>query len=184
MFKPRTELWFGTCSLWSQAPGVQILLFSVRTKQRQHNRTPLDSEMESEITHRITSDQTILMALYTILVWINHISSWIYANEPRVLDNVLLLPVASFLCHRCRYEPPNDKTKWPVRPAKAQISLRYPPILTRVFAVRMKKPWVLSYLLSAQRRLIKLVGCPGWSVFAVCTGHFVTFVLWQLILSF
>ena len=29
----------------------------------------------------------------------------------------------------------------------------HPPSLIRVFAVRMKKPWVLSYLLSAQRRL-------------------------------
>ena len=32
-----------------------------------------------------------------------------------------------------------------------------------VFAVRMKKPWVLSYPLSAQRRLIRVGGCPGWS---------------------
>ena len=29
----------------------------------------------------------------------------------------------------------------------------HPPSLIRVFAVRMKKPWVLSYPLSAQRRL-------------------------------
>ena len=29
----------------------------------------------------------------------------------------------------------------------------HPPGLIRVFAVRMKKPWVLSYPLSAQRRL-------------------------------
>ena len=38
-------------------------------------------------------------------------------------------------------------TKWHVRPAKTQTSLG------RVFAVRMKKAWVLSYPLSAQRRL-------------------------------
>ena len=35
-------------------------------------------------------------------------------------------------------------TKWHVRPAKTQL---------RVFAVRMKKAWVPSYPLSAQRRL-------------------------------
>ena len=29
----------------------------------------------------------------------------------------------------------------------------HPPSLIRVFAVRMKKHWVLSYALSAQRRL-------------------------------
>ena len=50
-------------------------------------------------------------------------------------------------------------TKWPV------------PSLTRIFAVHMKKPWVLSYPLSTQRRLIRLSGCTGWSwVFAGCTS--------------
>ena len=39
----------------------------------------------------------------------------------------------------------------------------HPPSLIRVFAVRMKKAWVLSYLLSAQRSLIRLGECPGWS---------------------
>ena len=39
----------------------------------------------------------------------------------------------------------------------------HPPSLIRVFAVRMKKAWVLSYPLSAQWRLIRLGGCPGWS---------------------
>ena len=42
------------------------------------------------------------------------------------------------------------------------------PSLIRVFAVRMKKAWVLSYPLSAQRRLIRLVGCPGWSESSLC----------------
>ena len=42
------------------------------------------------------------------------------------------------------------------------------PSLIRVFAVRMKKAWVLSYPLSAQRRLIRLVGCPGWSEYSLC----------------
>ena len=55
-------------------------------------------------------------------------------------------------------------TKWHVRPAKTQISLGirpiwsewsawHPPSLIRVFAVRMKKAWVLSYPLSVQRKL-------------------------------
>ena len=39
----------------------------------------------------------------------------------------------------------------------------HPPSLIRVFAVRMKKHWVLSYALSAARSLIRLGGCPGWS---------------------
>ena len=48
------------------------------------------------------------------------------------------------------------QTKWPVCPAKTQISLGIRPVwptsLIRVFAVRMKTPWVLSYSLSAKRR--------------------------------
>ena len=54
-------------------------------------------------------------------------------------------------------------TKWPVRPAKAQISLGIRPVWS-VFTVRLKKAWVLSYLLNAWRRLIRLHGCQGWSV--------------------
>ena len=37
----------------------------------------------------------------------------------------------------------------------------HPPSLIRVFAVRSKKDWVLSYPLSTQQRLIRLGGCPG-----------------------
>ena len=44
-------------------------------------------------------------------------------------------------------------TKWHVRPAKTQIEPGHPPSLIRIFAVRMKKAWVLSYPLRAQRRL-------------------------------
>ena len=91
------------------------------------------------------------------------------------------------------YEPPHDKTnKMSVRPTKTQISLGsrpvwsepgHPPSPIRVFAVHMKKAWVLSYLLSAQRRL--------WSDWANAQvdlslrwahSHFVRFVMSRLIL--
>ena len=48
-------------------------------------------------------------------------------------------------------------------PSKDSDQPGHPPSLIRVFAVYMKKAWVLSYPLSAQRRLIRLGGCPGWS---------------------
>ena len=56
----------------------------------------------------------------------------------------------------------------------------HPPSLIRVFAVCMKKAWVLSYPLSAQRRL--------WSAWADLSlrwahSHFVGFVTRQLTLS-
>ena len=54
------------------------------------------------------------------------------------------------------------QTKWSVHPAKIG-SAWAPPSLIRVFAVCMKKHWVLSYPLSPQRSLIRLDGCPGWS---------------------
>ena len=44
-----------------------------------------------------------------------------------------------------------------------QISLGIRPVWSSVFAVRMKKDWVLSYPLSAQRRLLIWLGrCSGW----------------------
>ena len=50
--------------------------------------------------------------------------------------------------------------------------------LIRVVAVRMKKPWVLSYSLSAQRRL---GGCPGCLSLRWAHSHFVGFVMSRLI---
>ena len=70
------------------------------------------------------------------------------------------------------FEPPRDKTnKMACGPSKdSDQSRQHPPSLIRVFAVRIKKAWVLSYPLSAQRRLIRLGGC-----------HFVGFVMRRLI---
>ena len=52
------------------------------------------------------------------------------------------------------YEPLHDKTnKMPCAPIEDSDQPGHPPSLIRVFAVRMKKNWVLSYILRAQRRL-------------------------------
>ena len=66
-------------------------------------------------------------------------------------------------------------TKWHVHPAKTQISLGICPVWS-VFTVCMKKAWVLSNPLSGKQRLIRLSGCPSWSVFAG-RSHFVGFVM-------
>ena len=58
------------------------------------------------------------------------------------------------------YEPPLDKTN---KMACAPSEDSDQPRLIRVFVVRMKKAWVLSYPLSTERRLIRLGGCLGWS---------------------
>ena len=49
------------------------------------------------------------------------------------------------------FEPPHDKTnKMACAPSEDSDQPGHPPSLIRVFAVHMKKAWVLSYPLSAQ----------------------------------
>ena len=68
------------------------------------------------------------------------------------------------------YELPHDKTnKKTCAPSEDSYQPGQPPSLIRVFIVRMKKPWVLGYPLSTQRRLIRLDGCPGWSESSLST---------------
>ena len=77
----------------------------------------------------------------------------------------------SELLYQKTIEPPHDKTnKMACAPSEDSDQPGYPPNLIRVFAVRMKKHWAITYPLSAQRRpwsdwadAIRLGGCPGWS---------------------
>ena len=76
-------------------------------------------------------------------------------------------------------EPHRDKTnKMACAPSEDSDQPGHPPSLIRVFAVCMKKGWVLSYPLSAQRRLWSDWGMPRliW-VFPGRTCHFVGFVM-------
>ena len=70
------------------------------------------------------------------------------------------------------YEPPHDKTnKMACTPSEDSDQSGHPPSLIRVFAVRMKTAWVLSYPLSAQTDL------------SLCWAHshFVCFVVRRFI---
>ena len=69
---------------------------------------------------------------------------------------------------------------WPICPAKTQISLGIRPVWS-VFAVHMKKAWILSYPLRTKRWLIRLGRCPGWPKSSLGTRHFVGFVMRRLI---
>ena len=81
------------------------------------------------------------------------------------------------------FEPPRDKTNEVARtPSENSDQPGHPPSLIRVFADRMRKAWVLSYPLSAQRSL--------WSDWADAQAdlslrwahsNFVGFVMWRLI---
>ena len=57
----------------------------------------------------------------------------------------------------------------------------HPPSLIRDFTVCMKKPWVLSYPLSTQGRLIRLDGCPADLSLRWAHSHIVGFVMRRLI---
>ena len=81
------------------------------------------------------------------------------------------------------YEPQRDKTnKMSVSPAKTQIRLGIRPVWSESSLVRMKQHWVISFPLSAQRRL--------WSDWADAQAdlslrwthtHFVGFVMSRLL---
>ena len=76
-------------------------------------------------------------------------------------------------------ESPHDKTnKMACAPRKHSDQPRHQPSLIRVFTVRMKKAWVLSYPLSAQRRLW-LDWTDAQADLSLCwaNSHFVGFVM-------
>ena len=71
-------------------------------------------------------------------------------------------------------------TKWPVRPAKTQISLSIHPVWS-VFAVRIKKHWALNYLWAYSEVSDQTRQMPRLTrVFAGRTCHFVGFVVQRL----
>ena len=76
-------------------------------------------------------------------------------------------------------EPPHDKTnKMICAPSEDSDQPGHPPNLIRVFAVRVKKHWDFCYLLSAQWRLIRLGGCPGWSESSLGAHAILLVLLW------
>ena len=83
------------------------------------------------------------------------------------------------------YEPPRDKTnKTACAPREDSEQPGHPPSLIRVFAVRIKKAWVLSYPLSAQRRLwLDWADAQADLTRRWAHSHFVGFVTRRLILK-
>ena len=72
--------------------------------------------------------------------------------------------------HLQKREPAHDKTnKMTCAPSEVPDQPGHPPSLIRVFVVRMKKPWVLSYPLSTQRRLSDQTG----QMVLLCGGSFI-----------
>ena len=73
-----------------------------------------------------------------------------------VTRRLIFLPLINGLTfdQLIRFEPHRDKTnKMACAPSEASDQPGHPPNLIRVFTVRLKKARILSYTLSAQRRL-------------------------------
>ena len=79
--------------------------------------------------------------------------------ELSLLGLIISITFALILMECRQYEPPHDKTnKMSFASSEDSDQPGHPPSLIRVFAVRMKKGWIHSYPLSAQRRL-----CSDWA---------------------
>ena len=69
------------------------------------------------------------------------------------------------------YEPAQDKTYTLICGTSSDSAQTgHLPSLIKVYTICMKKARVLSFTLSAQRRLIRLDGCPVWSASLLSAG--------------
>ena len=78
---------------------------------------------------------------------------------------IIYLTTILTVCHQSTFKPPRDKTnKMACAPSEDSDQPGHPPILIRVFAVRMKKAWILRlHIERTANTLIRLGGCTGWS---------------------
>ena len=141
---------FADASVWWQSAGVSN---SQRPLSEGGTSHSLPSPLSSDV-----SDQMMYIQ--------GTPASWKYI--PILITYKLILMTRRIYMSRLITKP----TKWQVHPAKTQISLGICPVWS-VFAVRMKKAWVVSYPLSGQRRL--------WSDWA--HSYFAGFVMSRLIFS-
>ena len=98
--------------------------------------------------------------LYIASPKVNHLADWAigsYLGTPSFIGlGCSSRPSVHSPSHQTfkTYEPPHDKTnKLACAPSEDSDQPGHPISLIRIFTVRMKKAWVFSYPLSAQRRL-------------------------------
>ena len=103
--------------------------------------------------------RTYLVILHVGLLWLynrrgNLLQIFIKSYKRIKLSQYFLLLVSILSLKFELSEPQHDKTN-KVACATSEDEPGHPPCQIRVFAVHMKKAWVLSYPLSAQPRLIR-----------------------------
>ena len=105
-----------------------------------------------------TQSKNSVAPLYPSLKWLACDSVQIATRHPLIVSAGYLREVPCVAVHlkivTGTYEPPHDKTnKMACAPSEDSDQPGHSPSLIRVFAVRMKKAWVPSYLFIVQRRL-------------------------------
>ena len=118
-------------------------------------------------------DQSSLCALWLANLQVPNASSCRQGRLIRLSESSLAYRSFCLYCAQAQIKVScimTKPTKWHVRPAKTQISLGVHPVWS-VFAVRMKKAWVLSCPLSTHRRPYQTGRMPRlmW-VFVGCTS--------------
>ena len=73
-------------------------------------------------------------------------------------------------------------TKWHVRPAKTQISLGIRSVWSESQLLLNGQLRTQAFFMWTAKTLIRLGGCPGWSMSSLGTHHFVGFLMRQLLL--
>ena len=111
----------------------------------------------------ISTKEAVFLKLYTFF-------QEFFSHRKYKFSNAVSSMFSSCLAPRCLYAIIAIKRAISLQnqqsecaPSEDSDQPGHPPSLIWVFAVRMKKAWVLSYPLSVQRRLIRLGRCPGWS---------------------
>ena len=116
--------------------------------------------MISELSWTDTKKTSLLFSNYRCCI-----SEWSHLQiiqSSKQLSLCHLTTVIRLSVYRYRSRFMTNPTKW-LAPREDSDQPGHPPSLIRVFAIRMKKAWTLSHPLCAERRLIRLSGCPGWS---------------------
>ena len=126
----------------------QILKRSCGSKEITHYM--LDLVLLSLLSLKVCYISTCMYLLYctTAKILLNFLRNFIF-----ILDNVL-----NIIWDASWQNQQND-----CAPSEDSDQPGHPPSLIRIFAVRMKKAWVLATHWVQAKTLIRLGGCPGWS---------------------
>ena len=189
---------------YHQIPTLSVPLYMVKPSLTTSLMCPYLKYLTILFFFQVSWVREITTVLATLVSGINRGRSSLLKKTSRIsaatlawllyLDRARVQRVWVYICcpqDQSVREPPHDKTnKMACAPSDDSDQPGHSPSLIRVFAIRMKKAWVHSYPLSAQRRLwsdwadAQADLSHHWAhmpfliwVFAGRTGHIVGFVM-------